>query len=225
MHKISSMTIIFFYVIISVPTQAVFSEAGVFSKAASKAAARKAATKKAVKVRSASTRKDYNKIEARDIARDNKTQAKPLEQNRTVYRYTSKENAKAAQKKGLHANSHMTSGVSKGRPLTSEKAQKRFGLENPPDTRLTIKIPKGHPVKKNKVIGGEAGWGEITSPKKIPAKQVIEVKPVNRRSVTTGVKKNVGVSQKSNPNIPVGYKIKGNTGIDRGAGWGESVHH
>ena len=190
MHKkIISILIIFFFVCsgvccVSIPE----TEAGVFSRSVTKVAARKAAARKAAhkttqkkaakraaRKKAPKKEKNYKEIAAHDRHRDNNTTAKPLEKPRTVRRYTSSADAKYIKAKGVPANTHMTARIPKGRAISAGKAKNRYGLKDKPDTRLTIQIPKGHPTKKNKVIGGEPGWGEITSPKRIPPKNVVKV--------------------------------------------------
>lgn len=72
----------------------------------------------------------------------------------------------------------MTAQASKGRPVSADTAQKRFGIKHRPQMRITARINKGHPVKKNKVIGGEPGYGEITSPKRISPSQILRIDPL-----------------------------------------------
>jgi hypothetical protein len=43
-----------------------------------------------------------------------------------------------------------------GRPLSASTAQRRYGLAEKPGVR-EITVPKGQPIKKNKVIGGDRG--------------------------------------------------------------------
>ena len=69
----------------------------------------------------------------------------------------------------------MTSGVQKGRPLSAKTAKKRFGLAAHPEAKMTILLPKGLPVKKNKVIGGKPGFGEITSPAHLPRETILRI--------------------------------------------------
>lgn len=61
----------------------------------------------------------------RDLARDRETKAKPLSRDRTVFRYTSKDRAKAELQKGIPPRSHMTASGGPGRPLSAKKAQDR----------------------------------------------------------------------------------------------------
>lgn len=158
-------------------------EAGIFSRCVARVAARRAARRTAARsaARKASSRsiskralasRQYKKILKRDAARDAATVAKPLKRERSVYRYTNWQAARAAKKTGIKAGSHMTAGIRRGRPISAETARLRYGLGSKPSARIKIKIPKGHPVRKNKVIGGKPGWGEITSTKKISPKHI-----------------------------------------------------
>lgn len=114
----------------------------------------------------------------RDAARDAATAAKPLSKPKRVWRYTTQKDAAAARKQGLAADRHMTSGVAPGRPPDAGTAQRRYGLPAKPETRLTIEIPAGHPVRRNKVLGGAPGYGEITSPKVLPPGAIKDATPL-----------------------------------------------
>ena len=114
----------------------------------------------------------------RDTARDARTKIKPLSQPKRVWRYTNRNDAKKASRQGLPAGKHMTSGTTPGRPPKPETAQRRYGLPRKPDMRMTIELPKSHPVRRNKVLGGRPGTGEITSPKAIPPKAIEKVIPL-----------------------------------------------
>jgi hypothetical protein len=117
------------------------------------------------------TRSAMKKILRQDLARDVTTAARPLAKPRTVFRYTSSAQAAREAEQGLAADTHMTSVARPGRPLSAEAAQRRYGLANPPEARETLKLD-GQMVRFNKVLGGKAGYGEITSPKEI-AKEAI----------------------------------------------------
>lgn len=148
----------------------------IFRKAVSKAIARKTARKSAFRsARKKAARKSYAKILRRDALRDNKTKAVALKKSRFVNRYTNKKQALLAKKHGLPAKSHMTSGARRGRPIKARTAKERYGLWNKPTVRMKIKVPKGQPVRKNKVIGGKPGYGEWTSTKKIPGGNIISI--------------------------------------------------
>lgn len=175
-----AINIVSLFIIISLSLSPPFScqsvSAGVLSRSLAKVAARKAATRKTTT--GTIQKRNWKKIYTKDRARDNRTAAKPLKRDRNVYRYTSMKDARSAKKNGIPAHAHMTPNTSKGRPISSKTAQKRYGIQHPPEALVTIKIPKGHPVKFNKAIGGERGRGEITSPKDLPPSQVTDVKPM-----------------------------------------------
>jgi len=122
--------------------------------------------------------KDFKAIYARDRRIDRITPAKPSPRDRIVERYTTMKQAQHERKYGIAKNVHMTSGVHRGRPYSAEAARKRFGIAGPVEARETIRIPKGHPTRSNKVQGGDRGVGETTSPKALPKKAVLAVKPI-----------------------------------------------
>lgn len=144
-------------------------EAGVLSRTVSKVAARKAAQREAAQ-------KAYaKKVLERDVARDTATQAKAMQRDTIVRRYTSWQQARKESVHGIWPGTHMTARITKGRPISAQSAMERYGLRSKPDARMTIRIPEGHPVKKNKVIGGKPGYGEITSTKPLSSENIIYV--------------------------------------------------
>ncbi len=122
----------------------------------------------------------YSALRQRDRARDAKTPAKPLPQSRTVYRYTTKEKAEKDMRVGLRPGKHMTSNGSAGRPLSPATAKANYGLKRQPTVRETIVLSKGQPVRKDKVLGGARGKGEITSTKRVPPSAVKSYTPLSR---------------------------------------------
>jgi hypothetical protein len=149
-------------------------------QAAEKVAEKKAAAQKAVRQfeeGKVSEKAKNEKLMTWDQARDKTIPVKPLEKSRTVYRYTSMKQAKIEQANGISPNTHMTSReVGPGRPLSAVTAKGRYGLPNEPQAQLKIQIPAHQPIRNAKVVGGKAGYGEITSPKSIPSKSVIQVR-------------------------------------------------
>ncbi|MCU0755791.1 MAG: hypothetical protein MUE46_11820 [Xanthomonadales bacterium] len=119
---------------------------------------------------------------ARDRLRDAATPARPLAQPRRVQRYTSAESAAHAQRAGLPPDTHMTSSVARGRGLSAETAQQRFGLRTPPERVLTIELPAGTPIRSNRVLAGAPGQGEITSPQRIPPNAIKAAREVRPRA-------------------------------------------
>lgn len=114
----------------------------------------------------------------RDTVRDARSQVLRLVRPRSVFRYTSARTAALEFRGGVAARRHFTSRISAGRPLSSLRAQRRFGLPRSPQARLTIRLPKGTPVRLNKALGGEPGWGEITSTRRLPPGAVRKVVPL-----------------------------------------------
>ena len=122
----------------------------------------------------------YSAIRRRDAARDAKTPAKPLARPQTVYRYTSKQQAQVEMRKGLPPGKHMTANAPAGRPPSSATAKRSYGLNRQPTGRETIVLPKGQPVKTNKVLGGTPGKGEITSTQRVQAGAVKKWAPISK---------------------------------------------
>lgn len=118
-----------------------------------------------------STRKLWGRsatrVMLRDLARDSAIKARPLARSRTVFRYTSKAQARTELRRGILPGRHMTSRGGPGRPLSRISAQKRYGLRRPPQVRETIRLPKGVPVRSAKALGGRPGVGELTSSKRL----------------------------------------------------------
>lgn len=152
---------------------------GVLKKAVSGAIVKKSTRKAAQKsIRKKAGSKAYSRILRRDALRDSKTKAKPLIKKRTVNRYTSRKQASFEKKYGIKSRTHMTSGVRKGRAISAGTAKQRYGLWRKPTVRMKVLVPKGQPVRKNKVIGGKPGYGEWTSTKKIPKQNILSVKRI-----------------------------------------------
>jgi hypothetical protein len=126
-------------------------------------AAARTAARGAVKA----TESGVARILGSDAVRDARLAVKPLSTKRTVFRYTTAEGAAAEARTSVPAGSHMTSRGGSGRPLSASSAQARFGLPKLPTARETIVLPRGQPVRIGRVIGGRAGFGEITSAKKV----------------------------------------------------------
>lgn len=118
----------------------------------------------------------------RDLKHHAATAVKPLTRSRMVHRYTTRVRGQREVTSGLAPNTHMTVRARPGRPLSPGTAQRRYGLASPPNVRETIQLPKGFPVRHNKVVGGAPGVGEITSPRAIPPSSI-------RRTVPLGYSK------------------------------------
>lgn len=113
-----------------------------------------------------------NKVLLKDQERDKATKAKPLPKSQNVHRYV---RFKKDLSRDIKPGEHTTSDAKRGHPPSREKAQKMYGTPKKPKYRGTIQVEKGQPVKKNKVIGGERGRGEMTSTKPIPQKNVKKI--------------------------------------------------
>lgn len=120
----------------------------------------------------------WRRLFARDAARDAATPTKPVPKPTNVWRYTSKEEAEAATRQGLAPNKHMTSKTTPGRPPAAKTAKERYGLAREPEVRMKIEVPQGQPVRRNKVLGGAPGVGEMTSPKPVPPEAIKGVTPL-----------------------------------------------
>jgi hypothetical protein len=124
------------------------------------------------------TRVDVERGLSRDAARDARIVAKPLAQRRTVYRYTTRDQALREVRRGLKPGTHTTSTGSRGRPLSASSAQARYGLPRTPEVRETVKLPAGQRVRIGKATGGARGVGEITSPDKVEPNAIKRVVPI-----------------------------------------------
>ena len=125
----------------------------------------------------------WRDVRTRDHRRDNRTPAKPLERDARVYRYTSKEDAATLRRDGVPPRTHLTSRGGSGRPPSAGRAQRQYGLEKKPDTRVTIDVPAGTSVRKNRVMGGEPGRGEMTTTERLSPSSVgktVPLRPADR---------------------------------------------
>lgn len=120
----------------------------------------------------------FTKVLRGDWLRDRVTRVRPLPKGRTVFRYTPRAQARQELRQGILPGRHLTARGTPGRPLSGVQAQRRLGLPQPPAVRETIRLPKGQPVRPNKVLGGAPGVGEITSPSRIPSAAITRVVPL-----------------------------------------------
>ncbi len=111
----------------------------------------------------------------RDLARDAATRVTRLPRERLFFRYTTRSRGLAELRRGLAPSRHMSGNAGPGRPLSSAAAQRRFGLPARPETRLSVRLEKGWPVRFNRALAGTRGVGEVTSPKSIPASAITRV--------------------------------------------------
>lgn len=109
------------------------------------------------------------RAEAKDLARDRASSAKPLDRERVVTRFTSKNQAAYERQHGLGDGIHVTSReLSAGRAPSGNTARETYGLRNPPEVREKIRLPEGTMVKFNKAYGGKPGMGEIVLAERLP---------------------------------------------------------
>lgn len=113
-----------------------------------------------------------------DWLRDRVTRVRPLPKGRTVFRYTTRGQARQELRQGILPGRHLTARGTPGRPLSGARAQHRYGLSQPPAVRETLRLPKGQLVRPNKVLGGAPGVGELTSPRRIPPQAITRVVPI-----------------------------------------------
>ena len=113
-----------------------------------------------------------------DLVRDRGTVAKALVKPRTVFRYTSREQAAREARHGLVPRAHMTATGGPGRPLSAQAAQWRYGLPAKPEARETLHLDTNRVVKHNKALDGAPGYGELTSPQRIPPGAIRRIVPL-----------------------------------------------
>jgi len=138
----------------------------------------KAATRGATRSVTKAWRGAAAKTLRRDLLRDRASRVHSLAKNRTVFRYTTKVQARQELRRGIRPGRHMTARTTAGRPLSPVRAQRRYGLPQQPEVRETVRLPKGYPVRPNRVVGGAAGVGEVTSTKRVPSAAVVKVVPL-----------------------------------------------
>ena len=117
-------------------------------------------------------KKAVSSILHRDKVRDMATTPKPLEKDTKVRRFV--RNKKDLQK-DIPANSHTTAPIRPGRFPSAERAQKQYGLPEKPRYVGVIDLEKKRLERRNKVVGGEPGRGEMTSPQKVNKNQVEKI--------------------------------------------------
>jgi hypothetical protein len=151
-----------------------------FLMVAAAASADPSTSSQAKSVAAPSSRKSYSEIRRKDQSRDARSQAKPLPKARTVYRYTTKKRAEQESAKGIPTGAHMTSRGVAGRPPSAGRAQSQYGLRRKPEVRETVRVPQGQPSRLNRVYGGKAGTGELTSTQRVPSKSVQKIVPLKK---------------------------------------------
>lgn len=113
-----------------------------------------------------------------DLLRDRATAAKPLARPRTVFRFTTRQQAWREAAMGIAPGRHMTATAKPGRPPAAATAQHRYGLPRRPEVRETIRLPTGQPVRHNRALGGSPGVGELTSSERVPPEAIRKVVPL-----------------------------------------------
>ena len=108
----------------------------------------------------------------RDAARDAATVAVPAAESRMVWRYTGEAEAEREMSRGIAAGSHFTPKVTPGRPPSPLTVQRQYGLPQPPQVRMTVRIDEGRLILKNKALGGEPGRGELVNTEPLPPRAV-----------------------------------------------------
>lgn len=114
----------------------------------------------------------------RDLLRDRTLPVHRLEKPRTVFRYTTRQQARRELREGLRPRTHMTARGGPGRPPSPEAAQRRYGLPRKPEVRETIRLPEGTPVRSGKALGGRPGYGELTNARPLPPEAIRRVVPL-----------------------------------------------
>jgi hypothetical protein len=114
----------------------------------------------------------------RDAVRDSATAAKRLRREVTTFRYTTRAEAQREMRSGIRRGTHFTSHAGPGRPLSARAAQARYGLPHTPQVRMTARFPKGSAVKRNRVIGGARGVGELTTAKRADSRVIRKAVPL-----------------------------------------------
>lgn len=118
-------------------------------------------------------------IQRKDAWNHLHTPVRPLPAPRTVFRYTSPEQARKELSTGIAPGRHMTATAPAGRPPSPATAARQYGLRKAPGVRETVQLPKGFPVRHDKVPGGQPGMGEITSPKRVPPTATKKITPLH----------------------------------------------
>ena len=127
-------------------------------------------------------------IQRKDLWNHRHTPVRPLTAPRTAFRYTTPNRAGAEIRAGIGPGRHMTATAPSGRPLSPLSAKRRFGLQKAPTVRETVVLPKGFPVRHNKVPGGTPGVGEMTSSRSVPSSAIRKVIPLrsSKRNIGSG---------------------------------------
>jgi hypothetical protein len=120
----------------------------------------------------------YRALARRDATRDLLKKAERLQTSRTVYRYVSAQEAALIKVRGIPSARHFTASAAPGRPLAAASAEVRYGLPSPPSHRVAVELPAGTMVKTNKVLGGQAGVGELLVMQDVPRAWIRSIVPL-----------------------------------------------
>jgi hypothetical protein len=107
-------------------------------------------------------------IRVLDLMRHRRVRPHPLHNPRTVFRYTTWRRAARELRHGIPAGHHLTATGGPGRPMTAWNARRRWGLPRLPQVRLTVRVPRGQPVRVVPVTAGKGHRYEMTSTRRIP---------------------------------------------------------
>lgn len=127
--------------------------------------------------RAATRRATRSRILRLDALR-HRVPAKPLAEPRTVHRYTTRTMAQQELQKGISPGRHMTAVALRGRPMSAEQAKRYYGLLRKPSVRVTIRLPKGFPVRHSHATNAARGVRELTSPGRVPPEAIKKVVPL-----------------------------------------------
>jgi hypothetical protein len=176
MKRISSWLVLFFFLAVTDVSAAGLGR--VIAKGATRGLAR-STERSAVRSADKQAVRSSIGIQRRDAWNHLHTPVRPLPAPRTVFRYTSPSQAQKELRTGIAPGRHMTTTAPAGRPPSPATAARQYGLRNAPGVRETVVLPKGFPVRHDKVPGGRPGVGEITSPKKVPPSAIKRVTPLH----------------------------------------------
>ena len=132
-----------------------------------------------------------------DRARDARTPVSLLRRPRLVFRYSDDAGVRRAITRGLPARTHFTARGGPGRPLGGQAARERLGLARTPSWRISTLLPRGTPVRFNKVLGGNrAGVGEISLARRLPASSIRRAVPLVKPRSPLGARLLEGLRKK-----------------------------
>jgi len=145
-------------------------------KSAGRAVAGRATARVAAK-----TRMPVAQVMKLDRLRDGQAPIRMLTKPRSVFRYTSNEQAQLYRQRGVPSGAHFTVNAGPGRPLSAAHAKERYGLPRAPTARVEAVLPRGTTVKSGKVVGGQPGYGELKTYRQPLSPSVVKsVRPVQK---------------------------------------------